>query len=142
MLFNFYCIEKIHLKCTCYTHGMQFDGLRVWQDVRSHLNQVKHQWKLRPIDIQIGFLIHHKYKCNVTYSKSIVRYIIDPSLDKNALGFSNREAIQRFSYLIFVHLVFLTFVRNYWIIIFLGNWYNESPIIEFTRFTSLQELWE
>ena len=81
--------------------------------MRSHLNQVKHQWKLRPIDIQIGFLIHHKYKCNVTYSKSIVRYIIDPSLDKNALGFSNREAIQRFSYLIFVHLVFLTFVRNY-----------------------------
>ena len=81
--------------------------------MRSHLNQVKQQWKLRPIDIQIGFLIHHKCKRDVTYSKSIVRYIIGPSLDKNALGFSNMEAIQRFSYLIFIHLVFLTFVRNY-----------------------------
>ena len=121
---------------------MQFGSLWVWQDVRSHSNQVKHQWKLRPVNIQIGFLIHHKCKCDVTYSKSIGRYIIGQSLDKNALGFSNREAIQRFSYLIFVHLVFLTFVRSYCIIIFLGNWYNESPIIEVTRFLSLQELWE
>ena len=56
LFFNFYNIEKIHLKCTWYTNGMQFGGLGVWQDMRSHLNQVKHLWKLRPADIQIGFL--------------------------------------------------------------------------------------
>ena len=92
---------------------MQFGSLWVWQDVRSHLNQVKHQWKLRPVDIQIGFLIHHKCKCDVTYSKSRVHYIIDPRLDKNVLGFTDREATQKFIYLIFVLLVYLTFVKNY-----------------------------
>ena len=92
---------------------MQFGSLWVWQDVRSHLNQVKHQWKLRSVNIQIGFLIHHKCKCDVTYSKSRVHYIIDLSLDKNVLGFTDREATQKFGYLIFVLLVFLTFVGNY-----------------------------
>ena len=92
---------------------MQFDGLGVWQDVRSHVNQVKHQWKLRADNIQIGFLIHNKCKCNVNYSKSRVCYIIGPRLEKDVLAFTNRKAIQKFNYLIFVCLVFLTFVRNY-----------------------------
>ena len=48
-----------------------------------------------------------------TYSKSRVRYFIGPGLDKNVLGFTNREAIPKFNYLIFLLLVFLTCVRNY-----------------------------
>lgn len=79
--------------------------------MRSHLNQVKYQWKLKPFDIQIVFLIHHKCKCDATCSKSIVYYTVGPSLNKNELAFTNRKA-QKLNYLIFVHQVFLTFMEK------------------------------
>lgn len=57
------------------------------------------------------------------------------------MAFTNIEAIQKLN-LISVDLKFLTFAMNYWKIISLGDRHNESPMIEFTRLTSLQELWE
>ena len=57
------------------------------------------------------------------------------------MAFTNIEAIQTLN-LISVDLESLTFAMNYWIIISLGDWHSESPMIELTRLTSLQELWE
>ena len=66
---------------------------------------------------KLFFLIHHKCKCDATCSKSIVHYIVGPSLNKKELAFTNRQAIQKLNILVFVHQVFLKFVRNYQIII-------------------------